>query len=124
MKLSKCIKILLVFIFCLLLLCPLVEAKSSSRQHKKASVVTINAEPFEIDEEFKGEFEYFDSGAEKLKTKENKAAYKKEKKQRAIRNKKQKLEQKRQNSENNIEKYNEYKEQLENSFRPLPDGGE
>ena len=80
MKLSKCIKILSVFIFCLLLLCPFVEAKSSSRQKKNASVVTIPAEPFEIDEEFKGEFEYFDAGAEKLKLRAEKSAAKVEKK--------------------------------------------
>jgi len=75
-------------------------------------------EPVEIDEEFKGEFKFFDPEEEKIKLKEEKAAKKLEKKQKKLQNKKAKLEKKSQDSQNKIELYKKYTEDLKNSFLP------
>lgn len=115
MKLSKCIKISLILALCTLFFCPVSDAK---RLTKNKPVLTTSAQPFEIDEEFKGEFKYFNAAEEKLKAKEQKAVFKTQKKHQKLLNKKQKLEQKKEKSSDNIKKYAEYKENLKNSFIP------
>lgn len=114
---SKCTKIAVLCLIFTIMICPFAHEKIS-RKSKNKPVVTTGAQPFEIDEEFKGEFEYFDAEAEKLKAKEQKSASKIEKKHQKLINKKKKLEQKRQKSADNIQKYTDYKEQLKNSFIP------
>ena len=116
MKLSECTKIWVLFIICTVCLCPLADGKKSaaSDSGKPTSV----AKPFEIDEEFQGDFKYFDAKEEKLKLKEEKKNLKVEKKHQKLLKKKKKLEQKKQRSTLNVQKYTDYKEKLENSFLP------
>ena len=113
MKLSQCTKAVVLCLFFIILICPFAQGT-----HKSKSVVTTGAQPFEIDEEFKSEFKYFDIQAEKLKLKEEKKNLKVEKNHKKLIKKKKKLEQKRQKSTDNVQKYTDYKEKLENSFLP------
>ena len=117
MKLSKCTKIAVLCLIFTVLTCPFAQGKIPHKSKNKP-IVTTGAQPFEINEEFKGEFEYFDAEEEKLKAKENKSASKIEKKHQKLINKKKKLEQKQQQSAENIKKYTNYIEQLKNSFLP------
>ena len=116
MKLSECTKFGVLFIICTVFLCPLADGKKAA-QNKKDKPAPV-ATPFEIDEEFKGEFVYFDAKEEKLKLKEEKKNLKVEKKHQKLLKKKKKLEQKKQKSTLNVQKYTDYKEKLENSFLP------
>ena len=118
MKLSECIKICVLFIICAVFLCPAGDAKKLSKNAKNKPAAFTSAQPFEIDEEFKGEFKYFDAKEEKLKLKEEKKNLKIEKKHQKLLKKKKKLEQKKQRSTLNVQKYTDYKEKLENSFLP------
>ncbi|MBO7673245.1 hypothetical protein J6S88_07560 [bacterium] len=121
MKLSKCTKITAIILCCAILTglsCDYAYAKHKSKNKKNKTVVTITGEPVEIDEEFKGEFKYFDPKEEKIKLKAEKKAAKLEKKHRKLEKKKNKLEIKTQESQNKIEKYKKYTEDLKNSFLP------
>lgn len=113
----KCTKIAVLCLILTFLFCPFANGKIS-RKSKNKPVVTTGAQPFEIDEEFKGEFEYFDAEAEKLKVKELKSTLKIEKKHQKLTNKKKKLEKKRQQSLDNIKNYTNYEDNLKNSFIP------
>ena len=118
MKLSECIKICILFIICAVILCPVCDAKKLSKNAKNKPAAFTSAQPFEIDEEFKGEFEYFDAKEEKLKLKEEKKNLKKEKKHQKLVKKKKKLELKKEKSTGNVQKYTNYRKKLENSFLP------
>lgn len=118
---SKCIKITAVILCCAIftgLSCNLAYAKRASNKGKNKPVMTARPEPVEIDDEFKGEFKYFDPVEEKIKLKEEKKAAKLEKKQKKIEKKKKKLENKILESQNKIELYKKYTEDLKNSFLP------
>ena len=122
MTLSKCTNRILALILCCSVITVLsgnyAYAKHFHKKGKNKPVVTTTSEPVEIDEEFKGEFKYFDPEEEKAKEKEQKKIQKIEKKHQKLKNKKDKLEKKAEESQNKIEIYKKYTEDLKNSFLP------
>lgn len=118
---SNCTKIIALMLCCSVLIIffdSYAFAKPSHKKGKNKPVVTTTSEPVEIDEEFKGEFKYFDPEEEKAKEKEQKKIQKIEKKHQKLKNKKDKLEKKAEESQNKIEIYKKYTEDLKNSFLP------